>query len=555
MPLGGGAFISLPLVSIPAVVNWVITAAIVSVGIGLSAYLMKRKPRSYLSTSEYPYSTHLDVSSPIKRKRIVNAIRVMLATSLVALTYVIMMMLSIEAPVNYVVAVAIVVAAVAASIYIGLMWRGLVWCGCAAIFYFIWIALFTTIGRNPVGGFVSGMWEAMGYWLAQQDVSRGDQPWYFYFTMALNYEFLPFLLAVPAFIYYTVKEDRLGMVLGLLSLFTLAFYIFAGEKMPWLIVEVVFPFLVLAGKFLGDIFLEVMALLAPRLRAVSSAEVAVKPFRLRVRKSKALLGPVLLWLLVPTLVALGTWLLVRYLGTGTVDVTSWTLIGVVSFVGLLMVLLGWRSRWPVAVRLGTLGIAVLLLGFGIFVGGRASYTYDDNPVEILVYAQGSFQMREVADQVREEMAGQPDDSEVAVDYELWYPYQWYARHDDFVRFYCYKEQSEDGWVSWCKPIEETPKAAMMLLNTDHGERDSEHLEKYERTGKHRNLMWFPQIYRVPEVQPSDGFLTRRSKEIRYLWGNMQRRLAWNGFFQYLINRHLGSDWWDSDFYAYFPKES
>lgn len=455
------------------------------------------------------------------------------------------------------VSLGLIALAMVVSVVVGLLWRGRMWIYCALIYYAIWFLLYTTVFKNPLGGFMSGMWESMGYWLAQQEVARGGQPWYFYFALGLNYEFLPFLLALPALVYYAVKRDRLGMALGLLSLLTLVFYIYAGEKMPWLIVEVTLPLILLVGKFLGDILGETLGHFTPAFRAVFLVMRVAETRRTRLRGVAGFgveTGKLFLVLLVPALIALGGWLLVRYLDTGTVDGTSWALIGAVSFLGLLIVCSGWRAGWMVASRLAVLGTALLLLGFGVLVGARASYTYNDAPIEILVYAQGSYEMREVADQVREAMEAQPEGSEVAVDYELWYPYQWYARNDDYVRFYCYKDQSEDAWVAWCKPMQETPKAAVVLLNVPHGERDVEHLrDKYERTEKRRNLLWFPQLYRIPDIQAKDGFLTRRSKEVRYLWESMKRREAWDGFFDYLIQRRMDSPWWFSDFYAYFPK--
>ena len=46
-------------------------------------------------------------------------------------------------------------------------------------------------------------------------------------------------------------------------------------------------------------------------------------------------------------------------------------------------------------RLAGLGVAALMLGFSAFVAFRASYSYDDTPVEMLVYAQGSADISEV----------------------------------------------------------------------------------------------------------------------------------------------------------------
>jgi hypothetical protein len=211
------------------------------------------------------------------------------------------------------------------------------------------------------------------------------------------------------------------------------------------------------------------------------------------------------------------------------------------------------DRWQGSVKLGVLGVSVLLLGFYAFVGLRVSYTYDDTSFEMLVYCQGSYQVREVAYEVQKEM-GKHAGGEVAVDLDFYYPYAWYARDDRYVHYYCYKDQSELGWSTWCKPIKETPKATIVLLTIGHGNRDVAQLaDKYERRGPYRYLLFFPQVYFVPEIQANDGFLERRSKELQYVWSNVQRRQAWDGFVDYLLYRRLNSTWGIPDIYAYFPK--
>lgn len=453
------------------------------------------------------------------------------------------------------VAIGLVAIAIIASIVVGVLWKGWTWLKCAVIYYFIWLLLFTTVFKNPLGGIMTGMWESMGYWIAQHGVQRGDQPWYFYLMMSLDYEFLPVLLAVPAIVYYTVRRDALGMALGLLSILTFAAYTYAGEKMPWIMVEVVVPFILLTGKFLGDLAMEAWAYLYFRFHSDRILLRVAVTGRTRLRAIAALVGDVgtaSIVALMASIAVLGGWLLVRYLDEGVVDGASRVLLVSVAVLGALLLVAGWRAKWPVASRLGVLGLAALMLGFGAFVAGRASYTYNDAPIEMLVYAQGSYQMREVADQVRETMQEYPG-GEVSVDYELWYPYQWYARDDAFVHYYCYKEPSEDGYVPWCKSITETPTATILLLNTQHGRRDAVPLMEYERRGEYWNLLWFPQVYRVPDVSSRDTMLGRWKKEAAYLWKNIRLRKAWDGFFDYLITRQLGSQWWFSDFYAYFPK--
>ena len=93
-------------------------------------------------------------------------------------------------PVNYVVAAATLLAALTGSAALGIWWLGRSWVICAAIFYLVWTTVYTTMFTN-LSGIFTGFWQGMGYWIAQQDVARGNQPWYYYFVGMSVYEILP----------------------------------------------------------------------------------------------------------------------------------------------------------------------------------------------------------------------------------------------------------------------------------------------------------------------------------------------------------------------------
>ena len=58
---------------------------------------------------------------------------------------------------------------IAISAYIGFLWRPRTWLIAAGIFYAIFVLLYTTFFTN-MGGFWSGIWGSLDYWLAQQGV-------------------------------------------------------------------------------------------------------------------------------------------------------------------------------------------------------------------------------------------------------------------------------------------------------------------------------------------------------------------------------------------------
>ena len=85
----------------------------------------------------------------------------------------------------------------AAANAIGWWWNRRKWLIASAIFIGIGVTLFTTVFTNGVGlgtGFVG----SLGYWLEQQGVARGDQPFYYYFVVTPIYEYLPIVVSLIA---------------------------------------------------------------------------------------------------------------------------------------------------------------------------------------------------------------------------------------------------------------------------------------------------------------------------------------------------------------------
>ncbi len=65
------------------------------------------------------------------------------------------------------------------------------WAALMGLFWAIEIVLFTTFFTNAPNGLATGVVGSLGYWIAQQEVQRGSQPWYYYILQALLYEVLP----------------------------------------------------------------------------------------------------------------------------------------------------------------------------------------------------------------------------------------------------------------------------------------------------------------------------------------------------------------------------
>ncbi|HNB36860.1 MAG TPA: TIGR03663 family protein [Anaerolineales bacterium] len=85
------------------------------------------------------------------------------------------------------------------AIAAGLIWNPKHWWKTALVFWVPFTILYTTVFTNS-NGFFTGTIGSLGYWIVQQGVERGSQPWYYYLLVQLPiYEFLPalgFILAL-----------------------------------------------------------------------------------------------------------------------------------------------------------------------------------------------------------------------------------------------------------------------------------------------------------------------------------------------------------------------
>jgi uncharacterized protein (TIGR03663 family) len=140
-----------------------------------------------------------------------------------------------------------------AAAYVGLWWDWRRWWKLAAIFAAITLPLFTTFFTN-LAGLGTGFVGSLGYWLSQQTVARGGQPWYYFLIVLPLYEYLPLLAGIAGAVVYFVRRKALSerertflpLVICWAVGITLALSL-AGEKMPWHSVQVIVPFILLSA--------------------------------------------------------------------------------------------------------------------------------------------------------------------------------------------------------------------------------------------------------------------------------------------------------------------
>jgi uncharacterized protein (TIGR03663 family) len=325
------------------------------------------------------------------------------------------------------------------SLAIGAVWNLRVFLICAAIFYGIYIPLFTTFFTNGAG-LATGIIGSLGYWLEQHGVRRGSQPWYYYLVINLPlYEFLPVLGALFAggiglYRWFKVKPvSTVGepqtkpqsvafpalLYIGYWCVGALGAFSVAGEKMPWLTTHICLPMILLSGWAVGTVI----------------DRIDWKLFRERHAWVAAVLMPLTL---IAILNGLG-----QLLGANSplqgerVEIQTAAAVG--GFVAALVVVgigIAGLYRWGLPLGANNLTRLAALSFFGLltlvtartaFVATFINYDYAN---EFLVYAHGSRGVKTVMDEV-EEISERTTDGlglRVAYDAPVAWPMTWYMRN-------------------------------------------------------------------------------------------------------------------------------
>lgn len=353
------------------------------------------------------------------------------------------------------------------AIVIGCLWKPSIWLTSAGIFYAIFTVLYTTFFTNGQG-FFTGIVGSLGYWMVQQGVNRGTQPWFYYvFLQVPMYEYLPALGTILAALYgithklfstrvdispfqqklermeeekieeeledeeekteiVTPVEENEGTetpaklpVLALLiywSVMSLVAYSIAGEKMPWLTVHITLPMILAAGWGIGYLIESV-----PWKRMLGAKGYLSIPLLLIFIYSVAMAVSGLAGAVKP------------FSGTelGQLNITLNFLFAVIGAVasawGISRLLKGWNfNNFTKLTVVVTFGILAVLTARSAY---QANFINYNNSKEFLVYAHGAAGPKEVLTQVEEISERTTGGKSIKVAYigDALYPYWWYFR--------------------------------------------------------------------------------------------------------------------------------
>jgi predicted membrane-bound mannosyltransferase/sugar lactone lactonase YvrE len=341
---------------------------------------------------------------------------------------------------------AFVLGAFVLSLAIGLLWDR-DWWKLALAFWVPFTVFYTSIFTNT-DGFFTGVVGSLGYWLAQQAVQRGSQPWYYYILVQIPiYEFLPFLGVILALIiglrrksaqtgsaeakaedmaseHGTSEGGDFFTVFALLVwwiVITITSLSIAGEKMPWLTIHMAWPMILLAGWGLGTIVDRtdwaglfqrraplVLALIFIFFTSFSAGLVSLlassPPFRgselEQLQATSAFLLP--------------------------------AVAAIASAAALVYLLREWTGEQ--VARVFTLTFFVLLAVLTVRASFRAAYINYDNATEYLVYAHGATGVKDIIRQATEISERTTGGMGVNIAYDasapdtgVSWPFVWYLR--------------------------------------------------------------------------------------------------------------------------------
>ena len=111
----------------------------------------------------------------------------------------------------------------------------------------LFIILYTALFTNIPNGIGDGIWQGLYYWLQQQQVARGGQPWYYYIMLIPLYEQIGLVFGLVGIVYSFWHPSNFRLFLVYWFVGNIFIYSWAAEKMPWLMIHMTMPLMLLAA--------------------------------------------------------------------------------------------------------------------------------------------------------------------------------------------------------------------------------------------------------------------------------------------------------------------
>ncbi len=466
----------------------------------------------------------------------------------------------------------------AAAVVVGAWWNWRRFWVALAIFWAIYAVVMTNFGSH-YPGVITGVWQSLGYWLAQQDVRRGDQPWYYYFVLGSVYEFLPMLTTFAVAIYYSIRSGWRSIGLVAISVVSfgictalmyslyygkvapaspflilpflivacitlllipltlntsrlvqfMLFWAFAtflalsvaGEKMPWLMAQLTVPFIFVAGHSLG--------------RLIEWIDWRYVWFR-RGWMAFALLP----------LVLTALYRLVFFEFYDNFDISNsrdlsqffelWALIAFLGVALLILIQSGMSNGFRQVLSIVAVALVVVMLAFTVRASLVAVYKHGDIAKEMLVYTQTTPDLHDTAHEIEvaRDLAWDKSEFSVAIDTRdgFAWPWSWYLR--DFENIGYISLEGEGSEVGDSRTI--------AVINSRNHDNVRDTLP--ESFGESRHMIhrwWFPEVYK--DKTPGD------------VWNGITNRELLRPIADFWFHRKLSRDMGYIDSYVYFRDDT
>ena len=305
---------------------------------------------------------------------------------------------------------------------IGMHWDRDRWLRSAGIFWGIFVVLHTTFFSNP-GGIYTGAVGALTYWIEQQGLARGGQPWYYYLLIVPLYELVVVIFGLAGVVYWARKRNLMAIFFIWWIFLSQIVYAYTSEKMPWLVLHVALPFVLLAGMTVGHLF--------DRIR-----------WREVVGRGGAIYALALLLALAALISLTGRDLpLAQPLSTIAAQQALFQWTGVVAVLGVLAgvgIHYARRLGHAASGQMAVVALLAALMAFSIHTAWQAVYYHGDVPVEMLVYTQTSPDVGKVMKQIETlayRTGAGKESFKVAYDSGVSWPFEWYLRDYKGRNFY------------------------------------------------------------------------------------------------------------------------
>jgi predicted membrane-bound mannosyltransferase len=352
---------------------------------------------------------------------------------------------------------------VSISAFVGLQWKAKVWAIAFLCSALVYLTLMTSFWTNW-DGLVSGPWGSLDYWITQQDVSRGDQPWFYYYMVMPMYEFVPLALCIGGLWWSTIRGDAFSRFLFVWLAGSWLLLSLASEKMPWNNVHIALPACILAAY------------------TVNRAWRAWNPHP-HIPRVAALLISV-------AVVSLGALVAIAYLPTGPI----YTVVRAVIFLAAVAIIA--YAAWPFGRRAAPIVLVVAVVGafsvFSVRTMVDASFTRGDVPKDMLIYTQTSPYLANVAHEIDQLAAasGKGYQMPIAVDSSdsFAWPWAWYLRDYKAVTYVDFTSGPPTGDFD------------VMLVNSTNLSKVNDQLAqqssgKFASPIKYPHRWWFDETYK------------------------------------------------------------